>query len=136
MGGAGAAWAMQGMTGASAPMPPSQKMSNLFSAIDTSGSGSISKAQFQQAFSQMNPPASFKSLGAEAIFAKLDPSGTGSVSKQDFINGMTNMMSELRQQRHHHHAGAQAATPTPAQTTTASLSSLGQMIGSNINTSA
>jgi hypothetical protein len=31
-------------------VPPQQKMSTLFDSIDTSGSGSITQAQFQQAF--------------------------------------------------------------------------------------
>jgi hypothetical protein len=43
------------MSGASAGMPPQQKMSNLFNQIDTSGSGSINQAQFDQAFQSFNP---------------------------------------------------------------------------------
>ena len=58
----------QAMSGASMRMPPNQKMSNLFNAIDASGSGSISQTQFNQAFSSLNPPAAFKSQGAQAIW--------------------------------------------------------------------
>ena len=121
----------QAMTGASAPMPPAQKMGNLFSQIAGAGASSISKAQFTQAFNTLNPPASFKAAGASNVFAALDPNGTGSVSKQDFINGMTHLMSQLRQQ--HHAAVTQA--PSPAQTIDASQSAL-NAIGTNVNTQA
>lgn len=136
--GLGMAGAPHAMTGASMRMPPAQKMANLFDQIDTSGSGSVTKAQFEQAFSKLNPPSGFKSMGADAVFAKLDTNGTGSVSKQDFINGMTQLMSQIRQQRHQHHeSAAQAPAPAPTQTIDASLNNLSQMvIGSNINTTA
>jgi Ca2+-binding EF-hand superfamily protein len=86
MGGAGA---VQSWSGASARMPMPQKMSNLFSQIDAQAIGSISKAQFQQAFQTMNPPASIQNTGVNTLWAKLDPSGSGSVSRQDFIKTMT-----------------------------------------------
>ena len=120
------------MTGASMRMPPTQKMANLFQQIDTSGTGSISKSQFEQAFSAMNPPATFKSAGADAIFAKLDPNGTGSVSKQDFVSGMTSMMSELRQKHHHQD---QARTSSASQALSSSTDSL-NALGGTINTRA
>lgn len=128
--GTGASSAPQAMTGASMRMPPSQKMSNLFDQIDTSGSGTITKQQFEQAFQSMNPSKGFQKMGADAIWAKLDPNGTGSVSKQDFVSGMTSMM------HHHHHGqeGAQSAAQTVGSSTS-SLSSLGGS-GSSINISA
>jgi len=131
--GMGASGAPQAMTGASMRMPPSQKMSNLFDQIDTSGSGTITKQQFEQAFQSMNPSKGFQKMGADAIWAKLDPNGTGSVSKQDFVSGMTTMMSQM----HHHHHGQESAQ-SAAQTvgsSTSSLSSLGSS-GSNVNISA
>ena len=132
--GLGMAGAPQAMTGASRRMPPAQKMANLFAQIDISGSGSITKAQFEQAFSALKPPSGFKSMGADAVFAKLDPNGTGSVSKQDFISGMTQMMLQVRQQRHQHH---ESPAPSPTQTVDASLNNLSQLVvGSNINTKA
>jgi len=109
--GADAPSAAHGVSGASMPMSPDQKMSNLFDQIDPSGSGSISQGQFSQAFKSMNPTPSFQAAGATAIWNKLDPNGTGTVSKQDFVNGMTAMMKQLR--GHHHSAsaaGAQALT--------------------------
>ncbi len=132
MGGAGSP---QVWSGASARMSPAQKMSNLFDKIDTSGSGTITKAQFEQAFQTMNPSKGFQQAGADAIWAKLDPNGTGSVSKQDFVSGMTAQMSQMRQGHHHHHGGGAASAQTPAQTVNASLSALGS-VGSNVNTTA
>lgn len=106
---AGAA-AMHAMSGASSSGPPQQKMSNLFDSIDTGGTGSISKAQFEQAFQTRNPPKVFQNQGADAIFAQLDPNGAGTVSKQDFVSTMTKLMSSLRAEHHHKHDAAQAAT--------------------------
>lgn len=128
----------QAMSGASAPMPPSQKMSNLFDQIDTSGSGTITKAQFEQAFQSLNPPKGFQQAGADAVWAKLDPNGTGSVNKQNFVSGMTAQMSQMR--GHHHHRGGDTASSaqSPAQTVSSSLDGLTAIgaPGGNVNTSA
>jgi hypothetical protein len=72
---------------------PQQKISNLFQKIDSSGTGRITKAQFEQAFNTLNLPESVKGIGHEAAFSKLDPNGTGVVSKQEFIRGMETLMS-------------------------------------------
>ena len=82
----------QVVSGASSRLPSTQKMANLFSQIDTSGSGNISRAQFTQAFQNLNPPSVIKAMGANAVFNKLDPNGTGSVSKQDFITGSKSLI--------------------------------------------
>jgi hypothetical protein len=123
MAGAGGAHAM---SGASMRMPPAQKMANVFAQIDTSGSGTISKSQFEQSFQNLKMPQAFKAMGADAIFAKLDPNGTGSVSKQDFVDGMKSLMMQARQERSN--ATAPSTSPqsgvTPAQTLTYSLQSL------------
>jgi hypothetical protein len=100
-------------------------MANVFDQIDTSGSGTISKSQFEQSFQNLKMPQAFKAMGADAIFAKLDPNGTGSVSKQDFVDGMKSLMVQARQERSN--AAAQStpqAGVTPAQTLTYSLQSL------------
>ena len=91
-------FALHAVSGASYGAPPQQKMSNLFDSIDTSGSGSITQAQFQQAFQTQNPPAVFQKQGSDAIFSALDPSGSGSVSKQDFVSTMSQLMVSLRAQ--------------------------------------
>jgi Ca2+-binding EF-hand superfamily protein len=94
--GVGAAGGMHAVSGASSSGPPQQKMSSLFDSIDTSGSGSITQSQFDQAFQSKNPPSVFQKQGADAIFAALDPNGTGSVSKQDFVAVMSKLMASLR----------------------------------------
>jgi hypothetical protein len=112
---------LHAVSGASTGAPPQQKMSNLFDSIDTSGSGSITQSQFEQAFQTKNPPAVFKNQGAQAIFASLDPNGTGSVSKQDFVSAMSGLMASLRAD-----SAAQRASP-PADTLAASLQALNQI---------
>ena len=137
--GMGSAGATQAMSGASMRKPPAQKMADLFASIDTSGSGSITKAQFEQAFQTQNPPKGFQQAGADAVWAKLDPNGTGSVSKQDFVTGMTAQMAQMRQGHHHHHAaGSSSSTQTPAQTVSSSLDALNSLgtTGANVNTTA
>lgn len=94
--GASGAGAGQIVSGASMRQPPQQKMTNLYNQIDTSGSGSITKAQFQQAFNTLNPPTAFKNAGFDAVYSQLDPNGTGSVSQADFVTAMKGMMVSLR----------------------------------------
>jgi hypothetical protein len=107
------------VSGASMSMPPQQKMSNLYSQIDTTGAGSINQSQFNQAFQTMNPPAAFKAAGSTAVWNALDPSGTGQVSRQNFVNGMKNLMVQLRQD-----SGTSGAAQTLASNTQA-LDTLG-----------
>ena len=107
------------ISGASGNMPPNQKMTSLFNSIDTSGSGSINQAQFNQAFQTLNPPAVFKAQGANEIWNSLDPNGTGSVSKQDFVNTMKDLMVQLRADKM-----AAPSPVAPGQTLDSSLQSL------------
>jgi hypothetical protein len=117
---------LHAVSGASTGAPPQQKMSNLFDSIDTSGSGSITQSQFEQAFQTKNPPAVFQQQGAAAIFATLDPNGTGSVSKQDFVSTMSGLMASLRADN------SGSSTPQPADTLTASLQALNQIDPANV----
>jgi hypothetical protein len=94
--GVAGSYSPQAMSGASMRAPPAQKMANLFAKIDTSGAGSITKAQFMQAFQTMKPTAGFVAMGADAVYAALDPSRSGSVSKQAFVSGMTSLMAQFR----------------------------------------
>lgn len=121
--GMGAAAMPQTMSGASMRMPPQQKMSDLFQLIDTSGTGSITRSQFENAFNNMNTPSAFKAIGLDAAWAKLDPSGSGQVSKQDFIAAMKTMMT------HGHRRHAQEATPPQTlANSTAVLNNLGSTL--------
>jgi Ca2+-binding EF-hand superfamily protein len=83
------------MSGASARMPPTQKMATLFSQIDTSGTGLITQSQFTQAFQTMKPTAGFRAMGADAVFQALNPSSSGTVSQQNFVQGMTKLMTQF-----------------------------------------
>ena len=107
------------LSGASSRMSPSQKFSNAFDQIDTSGSGTITKSQFEQAFSSLKMPASVRNQGADAIFSKLDPSNSGSVSKQDFISGLTDQMKAARSSRGHHgtNSASTLGSTDPTQST-------------------
>jgi Ca2+-binding EF-hand superfamily protein len=125
------------MSGASTRAPASQKMSNLFDQMDTSGSGAISQSQFNQAFQTLNPPGDFKAQGADAIWSQLDPAGSGSVDKQSFVTGMTGMMKQMRGQQTNTGTQNFAASPTPTQTISAGNATLANAIaGSRINTLA
>lgn len=107
------------ISGASGNMPPNQKMSSLFNSIDTSSTGSINQAQFNQAFQTLDPPAVFKAQGANAIWNSLDTNGTGNVSKQDFVNTMKDLMVQLRAD-----PTGTASPVAPGQTLDSSLQSL------------
>ena len=106
------------VSGASNSAPPQQKMSSLFNSTDTAGSGTITQAQFEQAFQTKNPPAVFQKQGADAIWSALDPSGSGTVSKQDFVSTMSNLMVSLR---------AEGTTQGGSASLSASLQSLNQI---------
>jgi hypothetical protein len=71
-----------------------QRLGNLFQLIDTAGTGRITKAQFDQSFSNLSLPISVKEMGKEAVFGKLDPNGKGVVTKQEFIKGMEPLMTQ------------------------------------------
>lgn len=126
--GMGAAMKPQAMSGASMRMPPQQKMNNLFQAIDTAGTGSITKEQFKRAFNLMNPPAAFKAMGSDAVFAKLDPNNTGKVSKSDFIAGMKTMMTPSQP--------AAVSGQLPKAATLAKSTAAMGALGNNVNTKA
>jgi hypothetical protein len=118
------------VSGASYGAPPQQKMSSLFDSIDTSGSGSITQSQFDQAFQTKNPPAVFQKQGADAIFASLDPKGTGSVSKQDFVSTMSKLMASLRAE------GPVQSASQPTDTLTASVQALNQIDPTTVSPNA
>ena len=119
----------QAVSGASSYASPTTKMSNLFSQIDSSGTGSINQAQFNHAFATQNPPRIFQTAGADAIFKQLNPGSSGSVSKQDFVSGMTGLMRSLRGgQTTETASGAEStSSASPADTLASSLSSLNQL---------
>jgi hypothetical protein len=116
----GGAGGLHAMSGASAGLPPQQKMTSLFDKIDTAGTGSITEQQFNQAFQTFNPPPVFQQQGAGAIFSALDRNGTGSVTKQDFVTGMSSLMVSLRAEG----TSSAVSAPSTSQTLGSSLQSL------------
>jgi hypothetical protein len=129
--GIGATSGMHAVSGASSSGPPQQKMTDLFNSIDSSGSGSITQSQFNQAFQSKNPPAVFQQQGAAAIFASLDPNGTGSVSKADFVSTMSKLMASLRADN-----AGQSGSSSASSSLQASLQSLNQIDPSSVPSSA
>jgi hypothetical protein len=130
--GVGGGMATQATSGASMRMSPTQKFSSLFDKIDTSGSGSIGKQQFEQAFASLKMPPRFRSEGAESVFSKLDNDGDDKVSKDDFITGMIGQMQAART------PAADATTGTPAADFQALLQGLAGATagGSNASTAS
>jgi Ca2+-binding EF-hand superfamily protein len=59
---------------------PDQLAQSLFSQIDTSGTGSITKTELEDAVTKAGGTAQ----GADALYAQLDPNNTGSVNEQQF----------------------------------------------------
>ena len=129
--GISAAGGLHAVSGASSSGPPQQKMSALFDSIDTSGSGSITQSQFEQAFQSKNPPGVFQKQGADALFAALDPNGTGSVSKQDFVSTMSKLMASLRADN-----GGQSGSQSSQSSLTSSLQSLNQIDPASVSQNA
>ena len=70
--------------GGGAANSPTQIAQNIFSQIDTSGTGAITQSQLEQAVTAAGGSTS----GADALYAKLDPNGTGSVTQQQFIDAL------------------------------------------------
>ena len=62
------------------PYAAQQYQQDLFSQIDSNGSGSITQTQLEQAVTA----AGGTTQGADALYAQLDPNNTGSVSEQQF----------------------------------------------------
>jgi len=76
----------------------------LFNQIDTAGTGSITKAQLEQAVTS----AGGTTQAADALWAKLDPNNTGSVTEQQFAQNMP-------VHGHHHHRDNAADNGNTAQ---------------------
>jgi Ca2+-binding EF-hand superfamily protein len=94
----------QGWPGASSTSPGGQLAQSLFSQIDSSGDGSISKSELEQAVTK----AGGSKDAADALYAKLDPNGTGSVSEQQLAQALFGALPH----HHHHHGATDAANAT------------------------
>ena len=63
---------------------PTQIAQNIFSQIDSTGTGAITQSQLEQAVTA----AGGSTTGADALYAQLDPNGTGSVTQQQFTDAL------------------------------------------------
>lgn len=114
----------QAVSGASARSSGimSKGLTRLFQKLDTGGTGSLTKTQFEAAFKKLKLPASIKGMGADALFNKLDPNGTGSISQDQFVTGMKQVFTGLQGQGY---SGlSQAAMINPATTLSAGQDAL------------
>ena len=111
-----------GWPGSGGADPMSQLAQSMFSQIDTSGTGSITKSELEQAVTK----AGGTTQAADALYAQLDPNNTGSVSEQQFSQGVSQLMPH-----HHHHHHADAGNADSAQGALASLLNGAQGSGSS-----
>jgi Ca2+-binding EF-hand superfamily protein len=102
----------QGWPSTSGAGPSGQLAQSLFSQIDTSGSGSITKSELEQAVTN----AGGTTAAADALYAKLDPNNTGSVTEQQFAQTLSQILPH-----HHSGGGADADGGNSAQDALASL---------------
>jgi Ca2+-binding EF-hand superfamily protein len=103
-----------GWPGASGVGSSGQFAQSLFSQIDTSGSGSITKSDLENAVTK----AGGTTAAADALYAKLDPNNTGSVTEQQFAS----TLSQARPHHgHHHHSGGTDDTGSSPQDALAAL---------------
>ena len=104
----------QGWPGASSSQQGGQLAQSLFSQIDSSGTGSITQSELEQAITA----AGGTKEAADALYAKLDPNNTGSVTEPQFAQGLSQAMPH-----HHHHHGGGGATPSATDGSSANGSS-------------
>lgn len=131
--------AVSGASGSRRGKSLDKSLTQAFQSIDTTNTGSISKAQFEATFQNMKMPPTFKSMGADALFAKMDTNGTDTISKQDFINGIKSLAPKAHAGgRHTSHrkdgdaddaAGAAPSTVSASSTIASGLQSLETALG-------
>ncbi|MBI3795209.1 MAG: EF-hand domain-containing protein [Nitrospinae bacterium] len=133
----------QVVSGASGRGPGYQTLSQAFKQIDSTGAGSITKAQFESAFSSLKMPKALQAMGADAIFTKLDPNNKGSVSKNEFIDGFKKMNTKSQQRQNsakdqvaaNNRAAATSATKDISATALLAIFGVGQPANNNHNDS-
>lgn len=91
------------MRGMNRPSP--QEMADkLFSQLDTSGSGSLQKSDFQKIIdaaasgSSADSSSSASSLNLDEVFSQLDGNGDGQVTKQEFSDTFSKLAEQLDSQ--------------------------------------
>lgn len=87
------------------PPDPSKMVDKLFSKLDPTGKGYITKSDLQTAMVQMSVPGSSSganssgsSTSVDEIFKKIDTNGDGKITKDEMTSGMKNLASSLQGQ--------------------------------------
>jgi EF-hand domain pair len=107
----------QSSAGATTPAPtsPSAALKDLFSQLDTSGDGQISKSEFENALG-----AGGTNLAqADAVFSKMDKNGDGSIS----LDEMSSALKGGKGHHHHHVASSDGSSGSSGSAGTAGSSS-------------
>jgi Ca2+-binding EF-hand superfamily protein len=86
---------MQGMQGMKRP-DSKQMAEDLFSKLDTSGQGYLSKSDLETAFNKVSSSSdSSSSSNVDDLFSKLDSDGDGKVTKQEFSDTLSKLADQL-----------------------------------------
>jgi Ca2+-binding EF-hand superfamily protein len=89
-----AASAFQAIQTMNRPDPAAQKTDQLFSQLDSTGKGSIERADLQSAFDKIATKATLK---ADQLFAKLDADSDGKVTQNEFSGAINRLAEQLDQ---------------------------------------
>jgi Ca2+-binding EF-hand superfamily protein len=86
---------------------PTALYQNLFSTIDSDGSGGIGKTEFESAVSSLSKNKTFSTDEADALFSKLDADGNGTVDNSEMMSALKAAGEERRVSMgaHHGHRG-------------------------------
>jgi Ca2+-binding EF-hand superfamily protein len=103
----------QGMGGMKRP-DPTQMADSLFSKLDTSGQGYITKSDLQSALDKASSSSSSSSTTSSAndLFSKLDSNGDGKVTKQEFSDTLKKVAEQLDNQFMNMRLNASAGGPS------------------------
>ena len=97
--GGNSAMMMQGMRGMTRP-DPTQMANDLFSKIDTSGQGYLTKSDLQSALDKVSSSSSSSSTtsSVDEMFKQFDTNGDGKITKQEFSDTLKKVADQLDQQ--------------------------------------
>ena len=88
---------------------PTQMAEDLFSKLDTSSQGYLTKADLQSAVAGTSSSSSRGSSSVDNLFSKLDGNGDGKVTKQEFSDTLKKMLDELSSQFMQANGGTQGS---------------------------
>ncbi len=88
---------------------PTQMAEKLFSKLDTSGQGYLTKADLQSAMDGTSASSSSGSSNIDNLFSKLDGDGDGKVTKQEFSDTLKKIADELGSQAMRANGGMQGS---------------------------